>query len=65
MSLQLPLPVGLFQADRSTRDGQSNHIRSTSFELARRFSGRIELLDGSLSAEEIAETIRGRVQELL
>jgi len=37
MSLQLPLPVGLFQADRSTRDGQSNHIRSTSFELARRF----------------------------
>ena len=37
MSLQLPLPVGFFQADRSTREGQSDDLRATSFELARRF----------------------------
>ena len=53
--------------DRIEREGDAfqAQVGAAYAELARRFSGRIELLDGSLSAEEIAETIRGRVQELL
>jgi dTMP kinase len=53
--------------DRIEREGDAfqAHVGAAYEELARRFSARIELLDGSLPAEEIAATIRGRVQELL
>jgi len=53
--------------DRIEREGDAfqAQVGAANAELARRFSARIELLDGSLSGEEIAETIRGRVQELL
>ena len=53
--------------DRIEREGDAfqAQVGAAYAELARRFSARIELLDGSLSGEEIAETIRGRVQELL
>jgi 1-acyl-sn-glycerol-3-phosphate acyltransferase len=37
MSLQLPLPVGLFQPNRSFDKGPHDAVRSTVFELARRF----------------------------
>jgi dTMP kinase len=53
--------------DRIEREGDAfqAHVGTAYEELARRFSARIELLDGSLPAEEIAATIRDRVQDLL
>ena len=53
--------------DRIEREGDAFQARvgDAYEELARRFPDRIELLDGSLAAEEIATAVRDRVEELL
>ena len=53
--------------DRIEREGDAFQARvgEAYQELARRFAERIELLDGSRPAEEIAAVVRGRVEGLL
>jgi len=53
--------------DRIEREGDAFQARvgEAYQELARRFAKRIELLDGSRPAEEIAAVVRGRVEGLL
>jgi dTMP kinase len=53
--------------DRIEREGDAFQARvgDAYQELARQFPDRIELLDGSLAAEEIAATVRDRVEGLL
>jgi dTMP kinase len=53
--------------DRIEREGDAFQARvgEAYEELAQRFPERIELLDGSLPADEIATIVRARVEELL
>jgi dTMP kinase len=53
--------------DRIEREGDAFQARvgEAYEELARRFPDRIELVDGSRPAEEIALAVRRRVEELL